>query len=525
MSKISANPSTKSTVSLSKSLFIRGLQCHKSLWLQKFQPELKNPLSSEAEAKFSTGKSIGDLAQDIFPNGILVPYELDGIRIPVDEQIQQTRQAMDAGKKVIYEASFQHDNIFVKVDILRRVSKGWEIYEVKAGTKLDDVYLNDAALQYHVLTGSVMPVCKVFLVYVNSRYVRNGAIDFHQLFIQEDVTTEVKARQSAIIDALKNQRKILTGKKPPQIDIGAYCADPYECDFQGHCWGHIPENSVFDLRGRGVDKFALYNQGFISQKDIPLEMLNARQRQQVVATLKKLNQVDLNKVKEFLSELWYPLYFLDFETFQSAVPLYDQTGPYQQVPFQYSLHYQKRKGGKLYHADFLAEPGMDPRKPLMEKLLADIPDNACVLAYHMSFEARVLKDLAERFPRKKPKIDNIIKNMRDLEVPFRTRAIYHWQMKGSSSIKKVLPALVPELSYEGLEIADGGAAMEAYHEMCAVKDRPKELAKIRHNLLAYCRQDTLGMVRILDSLNAHQNWATGAGRKKEREEIKPAVPF
>jgi len=502
--KTTARYNTKSTASLSKSLFIRGLQCHKSLWLQKYRPELKDALSSEAEIRFAIGKTVGDLAQEIFPNGVLVPYEVDGVRVPVEEQIQQTRQTIDAGKKVIYEAAFHSDNLFVKVDILRKASKGWEIYEVKAGTKLDDVYVNDAALQYHVLNGAGVPISKVFVAYVNTDYVRKGAVDVQQLFFREDVTNEVKARQPAIIAALKEQRKMLSGKKPPLIDIGTYCSDPYDCDFQGHCWRHIPEDSVFELRGRGVDKFALYRKGIIKQKDIPLDLLNATQRQQVLATLKKLNHVDQEKVREFLSELWYPLYFLDFETFQSAVPLYDQTSPYQQVPFQYSLHYQKRKGGKLYHTEFLAEPAIDPRKPLLEKLLADIPDNACVLSYHMSFEATVLKGLAKRFPRRKSKVDNIIINMRDLEVPFRTRAVYYWQVKGSSSIKKVLPALVHELSYEGLEIADGGAAMEAYHVMCAVKDRPKELMKVRKNLQEYCKLDTLAMVKVLEALSGMQ---------------------
>jgi len=488
----------KSTGSLSKSLFIRGLQCRKSLWLHKFNPGLKDGVSSEVESRFATGKKVGDFAQGLFPGGVLVPYDVDGVRVPVEEQLRQTEEAMNTKKKVIYEASFQYDNIFVKVDILRKTTKGWEIYEVKAGSKLEAVYLNDAALQYHVLVGAGIPVSKVLVVYVNTSYVRKGDVDVQQLFIREDVTTAVKARQPNIISELKKQRKALAGKEPPQIDIGPYCENPYDCDFQGHCWSHIPTDSVFDLRERGVDKFKLYNQGIVRQKDIPLEMLNAKQKQQVVSTLKKRNHFDKDKIKEFLATLRYPLYFLDFETFQSAIPLYDGTSPYQQIPFQYSLHWQKRAGGRLYHTEYLAKPGSDPRQDIAKRLLADIPEEACVLAYWKSFEAGRLKELAEHIPGKRKHLQSIVNNMVDLIDPFKARYLYSWKQKGSHSIKAVLPAFVMGMSYDEMEIGNGIAAMDAYHQMCNLADKPKELAIVRKNLLKYCKQDTLAMVKLLE---------------------------
>ena len=358
--KNNASAKAKSGSYLSKSLYIRGLQCHKSLYLEKFHRDIKDEISAEAQARFDTGHAVGEAAQDMFPGGVLVPYieAEDGVR----EQLRLTEEVMSNGVEVIYEASFQHDGVFVKVDILRKGKKGWELYEVKAGTELQSVYVDDAALQYYVLTG------------------------------------------------------------------------------------------------------------------------------------------DKKKIGDFLETISYPLYFLDFETFKSAVPLYDGIRPYQHVPFQYSLHYRKTKGGELCHTEFLADPGTDPRKPLLEKLLKDIPENVCILTYNMTFEKRVLSELAAYFPEHRKAIENRIERIRDLMVPFRQRDFYHWQFKGSYSIKKVLPVLVAGLSYEGLEIADGGAAMDAYHQMCAVKDRPEELAKLRKDLLAYCRLDTLAMVRILDVL-------------------------
>ena len=399
----------------------------------------------------------------------------------------------------MYEATFSNQDVFVKVDILHKGSRGWEIYEVKAGTKLDPVYVDDAALQYYVLTGAGIKVNKVFITHINTEYVRKGALDVQKLFTSENITKQVKEKQPFVIEQLKKQRRMLNGKLP-KIDIGPHCSDPYECDFSEHCWQHIPENSVFDLRGHGIDPFDLYAQGIIKQKDIPLDLLNAKQRQQVVATIKKDDTFDEKKVKAFIETLSYPLYFLDFETFMSAIPLYDGVKPYQSVPFQYSLHYQNKHKDKLYHTEFLAQPGIDPRIPLLEKLLADIPKDVCILTYNMAFEKKVLTELATQFPKHKKIIGKWIDNIRDLMVPFRQRDVYFWKFKGSYSIKKVLPALVPQLSYEGLEIADGSAAMNAYQQMCVAKDNHEELSQIRKNLLAYCKLDTLAMVRILEAL-------------------------
>jgi len=483
---------------LSKSLYIRGLQCHKSLYLQKHAPALKVELDAQARARFSAGDHVGELARDIFPGGVLVPY----VENDHAAQIKQTADAMAAGKKIIYEATFEYDGIFVKVDILRKTARGWQIYEVKSSSSLKDVHGDDAALQYYVLTRLDIPITKAFVVHLNKDYVRCGDLDLQELFDKADVTQEVKAKQEDIEAEIAAQRKMLARKSPPKIDIGPQCSAPYECDFSGHCWQHIPEDSVFDLAGNGVNKFELYREGIIALKDVPLERLKGKQRQQAEATRARKVIVAREPLKAFLDQLWYPLCYLDFETFSMAVPPYDGLKPYQHVTFQYSLHYLKRRNGKLYHREYLAEPGIDPRKGLIEQLLADIPEDACVLAYHKSFEIGRLKELAAHFPRHKKKIEKIIDNTLDLEDPFRQRAIYSWKQKGSSSIKKVLPAFVKGMSYEGMAIGNGGEAMEAYHEMCDLSDKPEELARLRQGLLEYCRQDTLAMVELMGILCA-----------------------
>ena len=486
--------STRQQSGLSKSLFIRGLQCHRSLYLHKNHPELKSQLSNTQQVIFRSGDEVGELARQIFPCGVLVPYE----GLSIASQIRLTNSLIDNGVKTIYEASFDYDGIFIKVDILRKGRGGWEVYEVKSSTGVKDVHCRDAALQCYVLENLGMKITKVAIVHIDNSYVRQGDIDVHSLFTIASVKSEVEKLKKGIKKQISRMRKMLIGEEP-NTDIGLHCSTPYDCDFIDHCWKHIPEDSVFSLAGRGIDKFDYYRRGIIKLADIPLEDLNKRQALQAKATLKKKNSFDKEAVQEFLDELWYPLCHLDFETFTSPIPLFDRIRPYQQVPFQYSLHIQDKKGAEPEHFEFLAQPGEDPRKKLLNQLLREIPVGACVLAYNMGFEKKVLQDLALFVPRREKRINRIREDMRDLMQPFRSQAVYHWQMKGSYSIKAVLPALVPELSYKGMEIADGGMAMDAYHQMCAMINSG-EIEKIRKALLSYCELDTLAMVKILEHI-------------------------
>ena len=477
---------------------MKGLQCHKALWLSTYNPELRGESEATSQA-FSQGLKIGELARDNFPDGVPIPY--DGFSF--DEQVQETQKAL-VKAKVIYEAAFMHNGLFVKADILRKVRGGWELYEVKGSSKVKDAYLDDTAVQYHVITGSGLTVTKAFVVHLNSSYRRDGSLDLDKLFTRQNVTDEVLERQVGIKKEIAAQKRMLKGNEP-DIDIGPWCNTPYECDFMCHCWKDVPEDSVFSLAGKGVDTFDLYRQGIVRLKDIPSNLLKGKQLQQVEATRGKKTIVNKEKLREFLDSLWYPLYFLDFETFEVTIPEYDGLHPFQQVPFQYSLHSQKRAGGKLHHTEYLAKPGIDPRKEIVGRLLEDIPEGACVLDYYKSFESSRIKELAEQFPRKKKRLQSIIDNMLDLIDPFKDRHLYSWKQQGSHSIKAVLPAFVKGMSYDNMEIGNGGAAMQAYHQMCDLADKPKELAKIRKDLLDYCNQDTLAMVKLLEVIEAKVN--------------------
>ncbi|MBU4463360.1 MAG: DUF2779 domain-containing protein, partial [Proteobacteria bacterium] len=270
------------------------------------------------------------------------------------------------------------------------------------------------------------------------------------------------------------------------------------------CWRDIPEDSIFSLKGRGIDKFDYYSQGIVRLEDLPIDKLNEAQRFQANATINKEDSTNPVRVKDFIDSLWYPLCYLDFETFDTPIPPFDGTRPYQKIPFQYSLHIQEKEGVEPIHFEYLAEPGNDPRRELAEKLLAEIPKDACILTYNQAFERGVLKNLAEAFPDLADDINARIENIRDLMIPFRKRDVYRWQMRGSYSIKAVLLALVPELSYDDLSVSDGLMAMLVYHEMYKIDDTDK-VVELRKGLLEYCRLDTLAMVKILVKLKELSN--------------------
>ncbi|MDT8421730.1 MAG: DUF2779 domain-containing protein [Desulfuromonadales bacterium] len=480
---------------LSKSLILKGLQCQKALWLAKNPPDFEFPPQPDLEAKFRAGTEVGELARQLFPGGVEVPYE--GLSFPA--QLARTRELISNGAPVIYEASFSFSAVFVKVDILVRDGAGWQIHEVKMGTSVKDVNLDDVAIQRYVLNGCGLSVTGSFLVHIDSSYLRQGEIEVERLFHSEDISLPVAARQQSMAEIVSALRQRLSETGEPGIRIGPHCTDPYACDYIPYCWRFIGENTIFELRGKGVDKFGFYNRGIIRLEDLPLDALNPAQRQQAEATLTRQDTLNRAGVGEFLDTLWYPLCHLDFESFNTPIPKYDGTRPYQQVPFQYSLHIQQSAGGEAEHREFLATGDNDPRRALVEQLLAEIPAGACILTYNQAFEKSVLRQLADLFPDLAGEIGLRIANVRDLMVPFRRRDVYRWTMRGSYSIKDVLPAMVPELSYDGLEIADGYAAMRAYHEMC---DLPpgEERDRLRAAMREYCRLDTWAMVNILAEL-------------------------
>ena len=249
---------------LSKSQYIRGLQCHKSLWLYKHNRDLRDKVSSKQESLFNTGHTVGEYAKQLFPGGVEVDFNSDDF----DGMIKKTADLIEQGVETIYEATFKEKGVFAMADILHKTSNGWNIYEVKASTSTKEYRLNDATVQYYALS-NVLEINEVFIVHINNQYVRHGELDIESLFIIDDVTEDVLVRQDEIKENLESLDTMLQGEMP-EIDIGPHCSDPYGCDFMGHCWGHIPPVSVFNLyRMNASVKFDLYNEGIVTFEDIP----------------------------------------------------------------------------------------------------------------------------------------------------------------------------------------------------------------------------------------------------------------
>jgi hypothetical protein len=485
---------------LSKSTFIKGMQCEKALYLNKFHKELKSEVSAAQQAIFDRGTKVGELATQLFPGGVdCTPESLYDFQ----QAVIRTQQEINKGTTIIYEAAFQYNGVLAALDILVKDESGWKAYEVKSSTKVTETYHLDATIQYYAITNSGIELKDISIVYVNNQYVKNGLINVKQLFKIESVKDKVLELLPAIpahVDKLKN---ILVQNEIPDIDIGPHCNDPYACDFASHCWKKIPKYSVFNIANlREDNKFELYKRNIVNFVDVPEDFpLNENQKMQVNSEVNNQTFIDKIKIKEFVSGLQYPLYFIDFETFATAVPIFDNSRPYQQLVFQYSLHLINEFDGQLIHKEFLAENnGQDPRIDFIEKLILDCGDKGDILVYNVGFEKGKLADLALAFPRFNNEINKIIERLKDLMVPFQQHWYYTPEMQGSYSIKKVLPALVPQLSYNDLNIKEGGTASAIFAAML-MGEFKGDINKTRQDLLDYCKLDTLAMVEICKKLN------------------------
>lgn len=483
---------------LSKSSFIRGVQCEKHLYLYKYHYKDMDQLSEMQKAIFKRGTDVGKLAQQLFPGGI---DAAPASQFHYAKAVLLTAQLLKKKQKIIYEASFNYSDVLAVADILVNQKSGLNIYEVKSSTSISETYIRDAALQYWVISNCGYKVKDFSITYINNQYVRNGKLDINELFITESVLKFILPLQKWVEDNVDRFKKILINKVTPKIDIGEHCYDPYTCGFYEYCRKHIPENSIFDLSGIHLKKkYDLYRSGIIKLEEVPADAeLSKNTKLQLDVYKSKKDLIDKKAIKEFLSDLNYPIYFMDFETFQPAVPMFDNSKPYQQIPFQYSLHYKSSKKSKIEHFEFLAETGFDPRIKFIENLLRDTKGKGDILTYNKSFEVLRLKEIAEAFPKYKKEIEERINRVKDLMIPFQKKYYYSNKMQGSYSIKYVLPALVPELGYENLEINEGGLASTAYESLYYETDFIS-IEQTRNNLLEYCKMDTFAMVRLLEKL-------------------------
>ena len=489
---------------LSKSKYCAFSQCPKRLWLQMHHPELSEDHAALA-VRMETGNEVGDLAMGLFGDCTEVTaYKEDG-RPDLAAMLARTKELVAQEHPVICEASFSYAGNYCAVDILRRENGGYAIYEVKSATHEAEVYGIDVAYQKYVLEHCGVRVTGTYLVCIDSDYVRGEELEIARLFKTVDLSDMVALELPLVEGKIKRAAQILAAEEEPVYDLAPRCEEPYHCPFWSYCARHLPKPSVFDLyRLPKKKKFDLYRRGIVSYADaVAVPSLSDTQLRQIQFQLSDCGTyIDREGIRAFLDTLFYPIYFLDFETMQPVVPQFPGTRPYQQIPFQYSLHYIEEAGGELKHKEFLGESGTDPRRAIAESLCRDIPTNTCVTAYNRGFECGRIKELAELFPDLAVHLLNIRSNIQDLLTPFQAGYYYNRAMGGSFSIKSVLPAIFPDdpaLDYHNLEgVHNGGEAMELFPR---IKDLPpEEQAIARKNLLEYCKLDTYAMVKVWEAL-------------------------
>lgn len=485
-------------MNLSKSRYCNAYQCLKMLWLDINKPDEKVDISNESV--LDNGTEVGVLAKGLFGKYIDIEFNSN-----LNHMIEDTNKAILKNKSaIICEASFIYNNNFCSVDILKKENDKYEIYEVKSSTEIKDIYLEDISYQTYVLKKLDYNVTKSSIVHINSFYERIGELNLNSLFKIEDVTEIVNKKMDEIENYIKEINLYMNNPTEPVKEIGIHCVTPYDCPFFNYCSKDLPKPNIFNLRRmRNTTKFKYYSKNIYKYEDLLKEKIDDKVREQIEFELyDKKDKINKEKIKEFLKILTYPLYFLDFETYQQSIPMFDYVKPYEQIPFQYSLHILKNENANLEHKEFLSESGIDPRRKLAERLVCDIPKDVCVLAYNMSFEKSVIKRLAKLYPDLSDHLMNIYNNIKDLMIPFYNHDYYSKNMLGSYSIKYVLPSLFPndkELDYHNLEgVHNGSEAMNAFKDLDKLSIEEQKI--IRANLLKYCELDTYAMVKIYKKL-------------------------
>lgn len=480
---------------LSKSRYTAGLQCEKLLWWSTHEPDAPelNP-DGQTRAILDQGARVGRVARDYVPGGVLIDLPHTA-RL---ERVAATRAALDSGAPAIYEASFFANDVFVAVDILERQGGAFTLIEVKSSTRVKEEHVPDAAVQAFVLRQSGLEVRRVQIMHLDRTCVFP---DLTNLFLRVDVTAQVERLQEQLPERVRSQLAMLA-RPLPEVETGDHCSRPYRCPFHARCWEEQPAHHVSTLHYFGKRASRLIAQGYTTifdlPEDLPLPAATARQ----VRAVRAGRMVVEASLAEALLPFESPITFLDFETVQPAIPLWNGCRPYDQIPVQFSCHVEQSDGAYAHHA-WLAEGAEDPRPAFADQLIRACANPGVIVTYNASFETSCLDHLARCMPDRSDALHAIRARIVDL-LPVLRNHVYHPDFGGRFGLKAVLPALVPELSYEGLAIGGGTVAMQALGRLLLEREtlRAEEQAQLRKDLLTYCELDTWAMVQLLERLRA-----------------------
>ena len=489
---------------ITKTDYLEYTFCRKNLWLKKHKPELfKDVELSDFEKKIiEEGNLADEEARYLFPKGILV--DCHG-----KEAVDDTNQYLEKKEEVIFQATFSEDVFFIRADILvyDKEKDGYELYEVKATNSIKRKephhHINDLAFQKSVIEKSGLNIIKTGVIHLNKEYKKVGNIEYEKLFVIVNLTDEVLENQEKVQGQMKDIKTYLNMPEEKNCEC-LYRGRNAQCTTFAYSNPDVPEYSVHDINRIGVSKKILYDwidRGIYDIKDIDKpEVLKGAKKAQYDACMLNKPIVDLVAIKKELDELVFPLYFFDYEGFISALPMFDGFGAYEQIPFQYSLHIMQ-ENGNIEHKEFLiTNPKGDITRPLVKRMKEDIDQKGTVIAWYSSYEKQRNSKLAELHPDYSEFLEVINDKMFDLMTIFSKNYYVDPAFKGSSSIKKVLPVIVPELTYKSLHISKGDQASERWERMISGDTPKEEKEQIEKDLLEYCKLDTWAMVKIYEFL-------------------------
>lgn len=496
--------------SFSKSKLLALRQCPKRLWLEVHRPDLRED-SAGTQASFQVGFQVGDIAQQIYDlsgNGTLIDVESEDFEQAFSRSAELLKSAQP-----IFEAGFSGGGALAFADIMLPETRDgklvWRMVEVKSSTSIKDYHRDDVAVQAYVAKSAGVPLEAIALAHIDSSWVYPGSNDYRGLLKENDLTEEAFSRTQEVEGWIALAQQTVAEPNEPTMPIGSHCDLPYECGFFTYCSRDEPKSEfpvcwlprfasakVRELAAEGVDDL----------RHVPDELLNSKQQRVKEHTLSGTVFFDAERAVAELSAHQLPAYFLDFETIQFPVPIWKGTRPYQQIAFQFSLHVLS-EGCELRHTDFLDLSGNDPSEAFAHTLITACGEYGPIFVYNAGFEKARIRELAERYPQLSEQLLAINERVVDL-LPVARECYYHPSQQGSWSIKRVLPAVVPELRYDALEgVQDGGMAMDAFLEGIHADTKTERKSEIHQQLLAYCQLDTYAMVRL---------WQVFAGRNDLR---------
>lgn len=474
---------------LSKSKLTTFEQCPRRLWQQTHAPE-RGEVDEEQQARMAVGHTVGDIACGLFPDGVMVDAD-EGLNVSVET----TRHLIEEGHPgPIFEATFEHDGVLIRADVLSRDGRdGWHMAEVKSSARVKDYHLGDLATQVWVLGKAGLKVSGAAIRHIDTSFVLEREGDFAGLFADTDCLAQIADAVEARTQLVADARAVLAGDEP-DIVPGDQCDSPFACEFRAWCTRDQPPGPEWPVdilpRGGGAK---WRERGIDNLLDLEAEALSPLHARVLEATRTGKPFHDMEGARSTMAQWGWPRAWLDFETINPAIPRWVGTRPYQQVPFQFSLHLE-RSDGTITHHEFLDTSGADPRRRCAEALVAMIPEDATIVAYFASFERGVLRELASQFPDLAERLIAMANRTEDL-LPIARACWYHRDQRGSWSIKAVLPTIAA-LDYEALEVKHGGMAQDAWIEATDPSTDPVRKWALEEGLKAYCQQDTWAMVLL-----------------------------